>query len=252
MNAQAIVRLTFSGQSFSHFADDVVRTLRKKMHVPEHADADVEHEIAVFRTSLDAHYPEFCELFASTLGSQLPPHELEGMLGGLSAGVAPRYLEASVHIERELVQSLPRLTHELAAAALALLARPDVRPPEHSKALSLARRTGVYEALQGLARAVTTQVLAPEGQALAGAAARESDDVERIQAALLEKLVTFHARCFVRHVGQNHAAAVLDELQHEPLASYVRARRAMNPALDRGLQQLLLRIVREVLRCDCV
>lgn len=249
MNAQAIVRLTCSGARFSHFADDVVRAMRLKMHVPEHAEADVETEFTELRASLDTHYDEFCELFAAALDCQLGPHELESMLSALSAESAQRYLAASMNIERELEQSLPRLTRELEATAQALLSRPEAVKPTSQKALSLARLAGVYEHLNGLARAVTSQVLAAQGQVATGATPAE---VAAIHSALLEKLVTFHARSFVRHVGQAHAAAVLGELQREPLASYVRARRALKPALDRGLQLMLLRIMKEVLRCDCL
>jgi hypothetical protein len=97
--------------------------------------------------------------------------------------------------------------------------------------------------LTSLAQAVTRQVLLGRGNA--AAEPTDGPEVERVQGALLGKLLGFYARSFIRHVGPQHAAAVIDELQRESLRSYVHARSAMKPVLDRELQALAGRILKE-------
>jgi hypothetical protein len=245
MDAQAIVQRTCS-VTFTHFADDFVRAMRERMFVPEHADDDVEAELSAFRVSLDAHYPEFWELFASTLSDQLGPARLEGMLSALSTESAQHYLEAAPRIERELEQSLPRLTRELTTTAQAALSGSAAPGNEQSMALTLARATGAYELLKSRAQAVTLQVLPGHHDAAAAATSMESPEAQRVQGALLGKLLGFYARTFIRHVGRQRAAAVVEELQREPLQRYVRARSGIKPVLDRHLRALIMHILKEV------
>jgi len=250
MNPSAIVQLTHSEATFTRLADNFVAEIRRRMFVPEHADDDVEAEFAALRTTVDSHYPEFCELFASALIGQLGQERLEGMLPGLGAASAQRYLEAAGQISLELEQNLSRLTEKLVATAQAALASPAGSPAPrsgHPRALTLAQSTGVHDGLNSLARAVTQQVLIRGGKDAADPMLMASSEAQRAQGVVLGSLVGFYARLFIKHVGEPHAAAVVEELEREPLRSYLRARTAMKPVLDRGLNELAVRLARKVL-----
>jgi hypothetical protein len=222
--------------------------MRRKLCVPEQADDEVEAEFTALRATVDARYPEFCELFASALIGQIGQGRLEALLPGLSSAPAQRYLEAAGRITRELERSLPRLMEKLMAAAQAALSSSSspALGTGHLRALSLAQCTGAHDALNTLAGAVTQKVLFSRCHAATGSLLLASPDAQRVQGVLLGMLVGFYARLFIKHVGEQHAAAVVAELEREPMRSYLRARNAMKPALDRGLKELAVCLAREV------
>jgi len=111
----------------------------------------------------------------------------------------------------------------------------------------LAQSTGAHEVLHSLAQAVTREVLLQRGADAADPLLLSNSEAQRVREALLSLLVAFYARLFIQQVGEPHAAMVFEELEREPLRSYLRARSAMKPALDRGLMELVGRIMREVL-----
>lgn len=250
MHAIAIVELTHSQSTFSQLVDCFVTGLRRRMFVPERADDEVEAEFTAFRAQLSTrYYPEFCERFAGALGDQLGRDQLEEVLPGLSLEAAQRYLASASRIQQELERSLPALTQKLRAAAQLALSGGDVASSKSgsgSNALRLAQSTGVHELLGSVAQAVTQAVSRECGADASGALLQRSPEAQRMQEVLVAELVAFHARLFVRHVGKQHAAAVVAELEREALRSYVRARNAMKPALDRGLLEMVERMTREV------
>jgi len=73
-----------------------------------------------------------------------------------------------------------------------------------------------------------------------------SPESQRVREAALGLLLAFYARGFILHVGEPHAAAVFEELERDPLRSYLRARAAMKPALDRALLEMVTRMMGEV------
>jgi hypothetical protein len=246
MHPTAIAQLTHSDASFAHLAANFVGEVRRKLCVPDHADDDVEAEFAALRQRIDTYYPEFCVIFASALLDQLGPERLQEMLSGLNGEAAQRYLEVAGRIRLELEQSLPAVTQKLAAAAQAALANSALSPALSSgqpSASSLARAAGFGDAFYGLAQAVTRQVLLEHGGNAADPQLLASPEAQRIQGILRGMLAGFHARLFIRHVGEPHAAAVLAELEREPLRDFVSARSATRPAFDRALVSL----TREVL-----
>jgi hypothetical protein len=247
MNAQAIVQLTCSTPAFAHFADTLVRSVREKMLVPDQTDDDVEAEFRALRDSFEEYFPEFCEIFASTLLRHVDEQQREGMLSALSSAPVQRYLEAATPIERELRQMLPRMTRELTEMAQAALAGApgSVAKSASAGATKLAQLTGMLGILNGLAQGVTRNVLIERGAA-ADPQLLASSEARRIQSALLVTLVGFYARLFIRHVGEQHAAATVQELDQEPLRSYLRTRRAMKPELQSRMAELSARIFKKV------
>jgi hypothetical protein len=246
MHPTAIAQLTHSDVSFAHLATHYVSEIRRNLCVPEHADDDVEAEFVALRQRVDAHYPEFCALFAAALLDQLGPERLQQMLDGLNTEAAQRYLEVAVHVQLELKQSVPTLTQNLTAAARSALASFAPAPAVSSAqrgALRLARAAGVEGVLCGLAQAVTRQVLLEHGGNAADPQLSTSPEAQRLQELLVGMLAAFHARLFIRHVGEPHAAAVLAELERQPLRDYASTRSATRPAFDRALVSLTREIL---------
>jgi hypothetical protein len=246
MHPTAIAQLTHSDASFAQLAAHFVCEVRRKLCVPDRADDDVEAEFVALRQRIDAQYPEFCALFASALLDQLGPERLREMLDGLSTEPAQRYLEVAGRVLAELKQSAPALTQKLTAAAHSAVASAALSPAfgnGQQSALDLARSAGIEGALQGLAQAVTRQVLLEHGRDAADPQLLASPEAHRIEAILLGMLAGFHARLFLRHVGEAQAAAVVAELERKPLRDYVSARSALKGAFDRAL----VRLTREVL-----
>jgi hypothetical protein len=168
------------------------------------------------------------------------------MLSGLNGEASQRYLEVAGRIRLALEQSVPEVTQRLTAAAQIALANSALSPALSSgqaRALSLARAAGFKGAFYGLAQAVTRQVLLEQGSNTADPQLLTSPEAQRIQGILLGMLAGLHARLFIRHVGEPHAAAVMAELERKPLRDYVSVRCATRPAFDRALVSL----TREVL-----
>jgi hypothetical protein len=241
MHPTAIAQLTHSDASFAHLAANFVGEVRRKLCVPDHADADVEAEFVALRQRIDGYYPEFCAILASALLDQLGSERLQEMLSGLNTEAAQRYLEVAGRIRLELEQSVPALTQKLTAAAQTALESSALSPAVSSgqpRALSLARAAGVGGALNGLAQTVTRQVLLERGGNAADAQLPAGTDAQRIQGLLLGILAGFHARLFIRHVGEPHTAAVMTELERKPLRDYVSVRNSTRPAFERALVSL--------------
>jgi hypothetical protein len=250
MNPTALAQLTHLHPHFAHLAATLVGEIRRKLCVPEHADDDVEAEFVALRQRVDGFYPEFCAISGSALLGQLGPQRLEEALAGLNTEAAQRYLEAASRTQLEFEQSIPALRQKLAAAARGALASPALSPALSSSqqsALGLARDTGIERALSALAQAVTRQVLLEHGASAAQAQLLASPAAQRVQRSLLATLAVFHARLFIRHVGEPHVAAVVAELKRKPLRDYVFARCATELAVDRQVNQLFVRIAGEVL-----
>jgi hypothetical protein len=246
MHPTAIAQLTHSDASFAYLAANFVCEVRRKLCVPDRADDDVEAEFAALRQRVDASYPEFCANFAAALVDQLGPERLQEMLAGLSTEPAQRYLEVAGRILLEFKQSAPALTQKLTAAAQSAFANSALTPALSSgqqSALNLARAAGIEGALHALAQAVTRQVLLEHGGDAANPQLLAAPEAQRIQAIVLGMLAGFHARLFLRHVGEAHAVAVMAELERNPLRDYVFARSAMKAAFDRAL----VRLTREIL-----
>lgn len=249
MHPTAIARLTHSDESFAHLAANFVGEVRRKLCVPEQADDDVEAEFVALRQRINGYHSEYCAIFAAALLDQLGPEGLQETLDGLNTEAAQRYLEVAWRIQLELEQSIPALTQKLTAAAQSALANSALGPAfgiAQQSASRLARAAGVESILAELARAVTRQVLV-EHEGNATDPHMTSPEAQRIQGVLLGMLAGFHARVFLRHVGEQQVAAVVAELEQKPLRDYVSARSATKPAVDRTLSELIGRIAREVL-----
>jgi hypothetical protein len=241
MQAAVIAQITHADASFAHLAANFVREVRHRLGVPDQADADVEAEFAAFRQRIDAHYPEFCAILASSLRDQLGPERLQAMLEGLKTEAAQRYLEVVGNIQQELLQTVPAWAQKLVAAARNALANSALSPASNSarqSASSLARAAGIEGTLYALARAVTRQVLPEHGGNAGDPQLLTSPDAKRIEQILLGVLAAFHARLFIRHVGEPHVAAVLAELERGPLRDYLSARSATKPAFERALMDV--------------
>lgn len=250
MNPSSIAQLTHPAALFAQTAATVVAEVRRKLYVPDCADDDVEAEFVALRQRIEAYRPEFCALFASALLERLGAEGLQQMLDGLKTEAAQRYLEVAEHIRLELEQSVPALKQKLTAAAKSALESSAPSPAisrAQQSALSLARAVGIEGALNGLARSVTLQVLLEQGGNATQAQLLVSPEAQRIQGVLLGMLAGFHARLFIRHVGEAHVSVVVAELERKPLRDYVSARTAIRPALHRGLNQLIVRMLSEVL-----
>ncbi|HEU4579864.1 MAG TPA: hypothetical protein VFS67_16505 [Polyangiaceae bacterium] len=250
MDLSKLAQLTHLEASFSSIAAAFIGEVRRQLFVPEHADDDVEDEFVALRQRVDAYYPEFCAIFASSLLDQLGPERLQELLDQMNTEAAQRYLEVAEKIQLELQQSAPSLTHKLTAAAQSALAHPGWSPAPTSgqrSALSLARVAGVGRTLYDLAQAVTRQVLLEHRGNAAEPQLLTSPDAQRIQGLLVGMLAGFHARLFIRHVGEPHVASVVAELDRKPLRDYVSARVSAKPAVDRALEKLFERMTRELL-----
>lgn len=250
MHPSAIAQLTHSHARFAQLAATVVGKIRRNLCVPDHADDDVEAEFVALRQRIDAYHPEFCAIIAAALLDQLGPERLQEMLGGLNTEAAQRYLEVAEHIQLELQQSAPALTQKLKVAAQSALASSALSPEVGSaqqSALSLARAAGVDGALHALAQAVTRQVMLEHGGNVADPQFATSAEAQRIQETLLCMLAGFHARLFIQYVGKPHAAAVVAELERKPLRDYISARSATKSAVDCALNELIVRMLPEVM-----
>jgi hypothetical protein len=109
------VRLGCAAPRFENMADDLVRSVRRAMGVPDRAEPDVEQEFAALRTTLDDFYPEFTELFAELL---------HGYLGGAASVVVTSlesepvqaYLQVADAIDAEVNATLRSLVARIAKA----------------------------------------------------------------------------------------------------------------------------------------
>ncbi len=95
------VRLSCATPRFENIADDLVRSVRRAMGVPDRAEPDVEQEFAALRVTLDHFYPEFAQLFSGLLSAHLGAAE-SVVLSSLESQPVQAYLQAADAIDAEV------------------------------------------------------------------------------------------------------------------------------------------------------
>jgi hypothetical protein len=112
---------------------------------------------------------------------------------------------------------------------------------------SPARTTGADTIFRALAQSVVRQSLAAANRSGAnGKAPAEAAKAAQVIFARLWSMYpefeSIYSVLFTQHVGSEHAADVLNELQRAPMQRYLRARRRMAAELAEELQQLKRRM----------
>lgn len=101
--------------------------------------------------------------------------------------------------------------------------------------------TGADAMYIGVVETIVRRFITSRGGDPLNPATLNGPDVERVKAGLFSLYPDFqrlYAELFVKHVGAEHAPAVLAELQREPLQRYLAARSAMTAELKQGLAAL--------------
>jgi len=107
------VRLSQVGRAFARMADGMLLHWRTVLGVPDHAEPDVEAELAALRRSFDAQFlPDFCRLYADVFRQHLDGEDA-AVLQALEAAPVQAYMAAIERIETDLNvllrQQLPAL-----------------------------------------------------------------------------------------------------------------------------------------------
>ena len=114
-----------------------------------------------------------------------------------------------------------------------------------SSAPSAAQLTGADFSFLGLVQLLTQHFVRAAGGDPEKPECHDDPRVALVRESLMSRYPEFqrlYSATFVKHVGSQHAAAVLAELASEPLQRYVRARAAMAPEFVAGLRQLTQRM----------
>ena len=96
------VRLSQVARSFARMADGMLLSWRRALGVPEHAEPDVERELAALRTSFDEQFlPDFCRHYADLLKQHLGSTS-SAVLDALESEPAQEYLAVIDRLEADL------------------------------------------------------------------------------------------------------------------------------------------------------
>ena len=96
------VRLSQVARSFARMADGMLLSWRRALGVPEHAEPDVERELAALRTSFDEQFlPDFCTHYADLLKQHLGSTS-SAVLDALESEPAQEYLAVIDRLEADL------------------------------------------------------------------------------------------------------------------------------------------------------
>lgn len=112
-----LVQLTRAAHVFDDMADGLIQGVRTAMNVPGDAGAEVEREFAQLREQLDAFFPEFQVLYASTLVEHFGASNTERVLAALSDAAVQAYFQKCFQIDSDFVAALPQLADEMAVVA---------------------------------------------------------------------------------------------------------------------------------------
>lgn len=110
------VQVTRASVLFDATANQLLERVRRAMGIPANADAATEGAMLSLREKLDAHFPEFCELYGALLLEQLGPDAVR-ILDGLAEEDLQIYFRAAEAVRRELRAALPELAVEMTRAA---------------------------------------------------------------------------------------------------------------------------------------
>jgi hypothetical protein len=105
-------------------------------------------------------------------------------------------------------------------------------------AVNPAQVTGADAVYFSVVQTIVRRFIASRGEDPADPEVQNSPDVQRVKAGLFSVYPDFqrlYTDLFIKHVGAEHAPAVLEELKREPLQRYLHARSAMNAELHRAL-----------------
>jgi hypothetical protein len=96
------VRLSHVAPLFARMADGMLLSWRRALGVPDHAEPEVERELAALRTLFDEQFlPEFCRLYADLLTQHLGP-ATSVVLGALESEPVQAYLAVLERMETDL------------------------------------------------------------------------------------------------------------------------------------------------------
>ena len=112
-----LVQLTRAAHVFDDLANGLIQGLRIAMNVPQNAGADVEHEFGHLREQLDEYFPEFQEIYGSTLVEHFGVNSTDRVLAALSGDAVQSYFRKCFEIDCDFVAALPQLADEMATVA---------------------------------------------------------------------------------------------------------------------------------------
>jgi hypothetical protein len=112
-----LVQLTRAAHVFDDLANGLIQGLRIAMNVPQNAGADVEREFGQLREQLDEYFPEFQEIYGSTLVEHFGVNSTDRVLAALSGEGVQAYFRKCFEIDCDFVAALPQLADEMAAVA---------------------------------------------------------------------------------------------------------------------------------------
>ncbi|MEO8179416.1 MAG: hypothetical protein ABI895_11350 [Deltaproteobacteria bacterium] len=96
------VRLSQVAPAFARMADGMLRSWRRALGVPDHADPEVERELAALRTTFDEQcLPDFCRHYAALLTQHLGTTS-SVVLDALESEPAQDYLAVIERLETDL------------------------------------------------------------------------------------------------------------------------------------------------------
>jgi len=100
--AQKAVRVTRGARIFDALVAALLWRVRKAMSVPDQADEETEASFRALRERLDAHFPEFRDIYGNLLVERLGAAHADGVLAHLETPPLQAYFRASAAIESEL------------------------------------------------------------------------------------------------------------------------------------------------------
>lgn len=115
--AQKAVRVTRAARIFDAMVSALLWRVRKAMSVPDRADEETEASFRALRERLDAHFPEFRDIYGQLLVDQLGEAHADGVLAHLEAPPLQAYFRASAAIEAELSVAGTELMRAMAELA---------------------------------------------------------------------------------------------------------------------------------------
>jgi hypothetical protein len=101
--------------------------------------------------------------------------------------------------------------------------------------------TGADAVYFNVVQTIVRRFIASRGGDPSSPEAQSSPEVQRVKAGLFSVYPDFqrlYAELFIKHVGAEHAPAVLQELRRKPLQRYLYARSVMTGELNKGLAEL--------------
>jgi len=112
---------------------------------------------------------------------------------------------------------------------------------EQAPPISPDQVTGADAVYFGVLQTIVRRYIASRGGDPTSPEAHASPEVQRMKAGMFSiypRFQNLYAELFVKYIGREQAAHVLEELRREPLQRYLQARSAMTGELSRGLAEL--------------